>query len=191
MSTTAMVMPEIHELIRLRWSPRAFSDRPVSDKDLQSVFEAARWAASSSNEQPWRFFVARKSDGAAYVKLLELLVPPNQEWAKQSPVLFLTAAKRTFTRTGTPNLHALHDAGQALANLLIEATALGLHGHPMAGFDRERARQELQIPDEYELGAMVALGYLAPHTEMRPRTRKPLNEIVFGAGWNQPPGFDV
>lgn len=186
-----MAAPEINELLRARWSPRAFSDRPVSDRDLQSVFEAARWAASSSNEQPWRFFVARKTDGAPYDKLLGLLTPSNQEWAKQAPVLFLTAAKRTFTRTGTPNLHALHDTGQALANLFIEATALGLHAHPMAGFDRERARQELAIPDDYELGAEVALGYLAPHTEARQRTRKPLSELVFGAGWNQPPSFPV
>lgn len=191
MSTTATVVPRIHELIRSRWSPRSFSDQPVADTDLQTLFEAARWAASSSNEQPWRFFVARKSDGPAYDKVLGLLTPSNQAWAKQAPVLFLTAAKKTFTSTGTPNLHALHDAGQALANLFIQATALGLHAHPMAGFDRERARQELTIPDDYELGAAVALGYLAPNTEVRKRTRKPLSEIVFGAGWNQPPGFEV
>jgi nitroreductase len=182
-------VPAVHELIRSRWSPRSFSARPVTDEDLAVVFEAARWAASSYNEQPWRFFVARKSNAAAYAKILGLLSPFNQEWAKQAPVLFITAAKRTFSHNGAPNLHALHDAGQALANLMTQATALGLHAHAMAGFDRERARKELGVPGDYELGAAVALGYLAPPAEIAPRKRKPLNEIVFGAGWDQPPGF--
>jgi nitroreductase len=183
--------PAVHELIRSRWSPRSFSPRQVADEDLRVVFEAARWAASSYNEQPWRFFVARKSDRAAYDKILGLLLPFNQDWAKQAPVLFITAAKRTFSHNGTPNLHALHDAGQALANALMQATALGLHAHAMAGFDRDRARKELGIPDDYELGAAVALGYIAPPGEIAPRKRKPLSEIVFGTGWNQPPGFDL
>jgi nitroreductase len=183
--------PAIHDLIRARWSPRSFSSRPVTDQELRLLFEAARWAASSYNEQPWRFLVARKGDGAAYNKMLSLLAPANQAWAGQAPVLFITAAKRTFSHSGAPNLHALHDAGQALANLLTQATALGLHAHPMAGFDRERARKELQIPDDYELGAAVAVGYFAPVGETKPRTRKPLSEIVFGSGWNQPPSFDL
>jgi nitroreductase len=191
----ADTLPGVHELIRARWSPRAFSSRQVSDEDLKTVLDAARWAASSNNEQPWRFLVARKSDPASYEKLLNLLVPGNQAWAQSAPVLIIMAAKRTFSHNGAPNLYAVHDAGQALAHLFLQATALGLHAHGMAGFDRERARKELHIPDDYELGAAVALGYWGSpdqlsekqrQSELAPRHRKPLNEIVFGADWNQP-----
>lgn len=187
--------PEVHELIRARWSPRSFSDREVSNHDLEIILEAARWAASSYNEQPWRFLVARKSEGAAYEKMLSLLVPSNQAWAKTAPVLIIMAAKRTFSHNGSPNYYGLHDAGQALANLFLQATALGLHAHGMAGFDRERARQELGIPEDYDLGAAVALGYRASpdqlpekyrQSELAKRERKPLSEIAFGARWNQP-----
>ncbi len=190
----ANTLPGVHELIRARWSPRAFSSREVSPEDLKTVLDAARWAASSNNEQPWRFLVARKSDPAAYDRILHLLVPGNQSWAKTAPVLMIMAAKRTFSHNGSPNYYALHDAGQALGYLFLQATALGLHAHGMAGFDRDRARTELGIPDDYELGAAVALGYLGSpdqlnekqqENELAPRQRKPLSEIVFGANWDQ------
>ncbi len=191
----ADALPGVHDLIRKRWSPRSFSPREVSNQDLKTILDAARWAASSFNEQPWRFLVARKSDGPAYEKLLSLLAPFNQAWAKTAPVLIIMAAKRTFSHNGSPNRFNIHDAGQALAHLFLQATALGLHAHGMAGFDAERARRELHIPDDYDLGAAVALGYAAPadqlpeqyrQSEIAKRTRKPLNEIVFGADWNQP-----
>jgi nitroreductase len=191
----ADTLPSVHELIRKRWSPRSFSTREVSGEDLKTIFEAARWAASSFNEQPWRFLVARKSDGATYEKIFNLLVPANQAWAKTAPVLMIMAAKRTFSHGGSPNRYGLHDAGQALAHLFLQAIALGLHAHGMAGFDWERARKELRIPDDYDLGAAVALGHLAPpdqlpeqyrQSEISRRQRKPLNEIVFGANWNEP-----
>jgi nitroreductase len=192
----AETAPGVHDLIRKRWSPRSFSARDVSTEDLKTILEAARWAASSNNEQPWRFLVARKSDGAAaYEKILSLLVPGNQAWAKTAPVLLIMAAKRTFSHNGAPNRYGLHDAGQALAHLFLQATALGLHAHGMAGFDAERARKELGIPDDYDLGAAVAIGYLASpdqlpekyrQSEISKRTRKHLNEIVFGANWNEP-----
>jgi nitroreductase len=191
----AETLPCVHELIRKRWSPRSFSTREVSNEDLETVLEGARWAASSYNEQPWRFLVARRSDPAAYEKILNLLVPANQAWAKTAPVLLIMAAKRTFSHSGAPNRFGLHDAGQALAQLFLQATALGLHAHGMAGFDAERARKELEIPDDYDLAAAAALGYLAPpdqltekyrEIEAAKRTRKPLNEIVFGAHWNEP-----
>jgi nitroreductase len=191
----ADTVPGVHELIRARWSPRSFSTREVSNEDLKTILEAARWAASSFNEQPWRFLVARKSDGAAYEKILNLLVPANQAWAKTAPVLLIMAAKRTFSHNGAPNRYGLHDAGQALANLFLQATALGLHAHGMAGFDAERARRELKVPDDYDLGAAVALGYVdSPEqlpeqyrqSEVSKRQRKSLNEIVFGANWNEP-----
>ena len=194
----ADALPDVHELIRARWSPRSFSSREVSNKDLKTILDAARWAASSYNEQPWRFLVARKSDGAAYQKLLNLLVPANQAWAKTAPVLMIIAAKKTFSHDGSPNRYAIHDSGAALAHIMLQATALGLHSHGMAGFDADRARKELNIPDDYDLGAAVALGYLASpdqlperyrEGETSKRQRKPLNELVFGANWNEPLAF--
>ncbi len=195
---SADTLPSVHELIRARWSPRAFSARDVSTEDLRTILEAARWAASSYNEQPWRFIVARKSDPAAFEKILGLLVPSNQAWAKSAPVLMIMVAKRAFSHNGSPNLYAVHDTGQALAHLFLQATALGLHAHGMAGFDRERARKELAIPDDYDFGAAVALGYLGSpdglteqqrNSELAKRTRKPLNEIVFGTNWGEPLQF--
>ena len=182
--------PDVHDLIRSRWSPKSFSSQEISDDDLRTVFEAARWSASSYNEQPWRFFVARRSDEAGFQKLLNLLVPANRAWAQSAPVLVITAAKKTFSHNHSPNYYALHDTGQALANLSMQATALGLHVHAMGGFDHELARKELHIPDDYEVGAALALGY----TEAEPaseRQRKPLHDIVFGAGWNEPLHFSA
>lgn len=185
----------VHELIRNRWSPRAFSSREVSNEDLKIILEAARWAASSFNEQPWRFFIARKSDAAAHARFVDVLAPANQAWAKTAPVLIIMAAKRTFSHNGSSNYYGLHDAGQALAHLMLQATALGLHAHAMAGFDREKARKEINIPDEYDLGAAVALGYLGDpdqlpeqtrKSELAKRSRKALNEIAFGSHWNEP-----
>ncbi len=191
----ADTLPGVHDLIRSRWSPRAFSSRDVSAEDLEIILDAARWAASCYNEQPWRFIVARKSDPQAFEKMLNLLVPGNQSWATSAPVLMIMAAKRTFTHNGSPNYYALHDAGQALANFFLQATALGLHAHGMAGFDRDRARVELGIPDDYDVGAAVALGYLGSpdqlneqhkKSELAVRQRKPLDQVVFGAVWGQP-----
>ena len=185
----------MHDIFQTRWSPRSFADRPVSNQDLATVLEAARWAASSYNEQPWRFIVARKSDGPAYEKLLSLLAPFNQAWAKSAPVLIITVAKRAFTHNGSPNRHALHDTGAASAHLALQAAALGLHVHGMAGFDTVKAQQELGIPSDYEPVAALALGYLGsaddlPETyrerERAPRQRKPLSEISFGGQWDLP-----
>jgi nitroreductase len=190
------VPSEVHELIRARWSPRSYSPQDVPDQDLRTVLEAAEWAASSNNEQPWRFLIARKSaDQAAFEKFLHLLVEGNQLWAHSAPILIIMAAKRTFTNSNSPNYYALHDTGAALANFMLQATALGLHAHGMAGFDHQRARQELAIPDDYEIAAAVALGYRdSPDklsekhvkSELAARQRKPLSEIAFGASWQQP-----
>ncbi len=192
----ADTLPGVHELIRTRWSPRSFSDRPVSSDDLKTILEAARWAASSNNEQPWRVLIARKSDGEAYDRILSLLVPGNQEWARTAPVLIIMAAKRTFSHNGSPNSYALHDTGAALAHLMLQAHALGLYAHGMAGFDRVRAREELGIPDDYEVGAAVAVGYRdSPdkltnerhrNSEVAKRTRKPISELAFAGHWDEP-----
>lgn len=189
-------IPGVEETILRRWSPRAFADREVSGEELKKLFEAARWAASSSNEQPWRFVVGRKGD-ETYRKIFDSLVGSNQAWAGSAPVLMLSVGKRTFARNGNPNRHALHDTGAAMANLALQATAQGLHTHSMAGFDNEKIRQTLAIPEDYELSAVTAIGYLGdPDTlseamrvrETTPRERRPLDEFAFSA-WNKPLQF--
>ncbi len=186
----------VAELILERWSPRAFADREVGDAELKKLFEAARWAASSYNEQPWRFFLGRKGD-RTYAGIFDTLIVFNQAWAKAAPVLILSIGKKTFTQSGKPNHYALHDTGAATANLALEATALGLHTHSMAGFDFEKARTTFNIPDDYDLGAVTAVGYQGDPSsladqqrqmEESPRLRKPLGEFVFQA-WGEPAGF--
>ena len=183
----------VEDLIRQRWSPRTYSGKEVPAAELQRLFEAARWAASSSNEQPWRFLVGRRGD-ETYQKIFNALVEFNQTWAKSAPVLVLSVAKMTFTQKGTPNRHGLHDTGAAMANLALQATADGLHTHSMAGFDNEQMRASFAIPSDYELGAVTAIGYfgdpanLPDHLhkqEVSPRQRKPLEEFVFSS-WEKP-----
>lgn len=186
--------PAVLEVIRARWSPRAFASEPISDHDLKLILEAARWAASSYNEQPWRFLVARKSD-PHFPKFVDILVPGNQIWAKHAEVLMITAYKETFSHNGSPNRYGLHDAGQAFANLALQAAALGFYAHGMGGFDYERARTELSIPEGFGVGAAIALGYVGdpdslPESyrsmEQAPRTRKPLPSIAFAGTWDAP-----
>jgi nitroreductase len=186
----------VEELILRRWSPRAFADREVSAADLKLIFEAAGWAASSFNEQPWRFLVGRKDD-ETYRKILGSLIEFNQLWAKSAPVLILSIASTVFTGNGRPNGSAMHDLGASTACLGIQAIALGLHTHSMAGFDKQKAREEFAVPDDFDIGVVTALGYLGdPSTlpdkmqaqELAPRTRKPLTETVL-KGWGTP--FDL
>jgi nitroreductase len=178
------VLPIFHE----RWSPRSFANRAVSRELLKKVFEAARWAASSFNEQPWRFLVGTRGE-SAYEKIFQSLGEFNQKWAQTAPVLILGAAKTRFSHNGVENRVALYDLGAAASYLTLEAAALGLATHQMAGFDPEKARKAFGIPTEYTLGAVIALGYPGEpaalgdngmvEQETRPRTRKPLDEIVF------------
>jgi nitroreductase len=177
----------VEDLILRRWSPRAFADRTVSDVDLATVFTAASWAASSYNEQPWRFLVGRKSD-STWTKLFNGLNPANQGWTKAAPVLYAAIAKKTFSHNGSPNRVAMHDVGAACATLSLQATALGLHTHGMAGFDPEAVRSAFSIPEDYDVVSCWALGYLGdPETlpenfrksELQPRSRKPLDAFVF------------
>jgi nitroreductase len=186
----------VHDLIRQRWSPRAYADKDVSAADLKALFEAARWAASSSNEQPWRFLVGRRGD-ETYQKIFNALVEFNQAWAKSAPVLMLSVAKKTFTQKKAPNAYGLHDTGAATANLHLQAIASGLYAHSMAGFDQEQVRASFAIPSDYEIGAVTAIGYIGdPATlpdymlkmETAPRERKPLEEFVFSE-WEKPAQF--
>jgi|HubBroStandDraft_6_1064221.scaffolds.fasta_scaffold70433_2 nitroreductase len=183
----------IHDLIRHRWSPRAFDPRPVEPEKLRTVFEAARWAPSSYNAQPWYFIVGTKDDPENYNRVLDTFVEFNQGWAKQAPVLALSVAKLTFD-DGKPNRHAFHDVGQAAASLTIQAEALGLSVHQMAGIDPEKARNLFHIPADYEAVAGMALGYAGDPSslgdemrkrELAPRQRKPLDSFVFTGEWGK------
>ncbi len=137
------------DVIKKRWSPRAFADRRVEPETLEQLLEAARWAASSFNEQPWRFILATKDEPEHYARVLDCLIEGNQAWAQHAPVLMLTVARKTFTRNGKPNRHAWHDVGLAMGNMVAQATALGLHVHQMAGILPEKARVVFAIPDDY------------------------------------------
>jgi nitroreductase len=184
----------IHDLLRRRWSPRAFDDRPIEPEKLRSLFEAARWAPSSNNGQPWRFLVATKEHKTEYDRLLNCLVEGNRKWAHRAPVLLLSVAKLDF-EDGSPNRHALYDTGMAAENLALQATALGLVVHQMAGFHIDQARADCQIPDGHEPVAMMAVSYPGDpallsdrlrERETQPRVRKPLSESLYSATWGQP-----
>jgi nitroreductase len=187
----------VHDLIRHRWSPRAFADKPVSPEVLRSLFEAARWAPSSSNEQPWAFLVATKDD-PAYPKLLSTLVEFNQLWAKNAPVLAIAVSKLSFARNGRANRNAFYDTGAAVAHLTMEASARGLFVHQMGGFDAQKAKELFSIPDDWEAIAAFVIGHLGdpqslPKTlrdrELAPRSRKPLSEFVMSGAWARPAPF--
>ncbi|MFO0820886.1 MAG: nitroreductase family protein [Pirellulales bacterium] len=178
-----------------RWSPYLFEPRAVESEKLASCLEAARWAASSYNEQPWFFLVASREKSEDFAKLLDCLLEANQAWAKNAGVLLLTVVSRSFRRNGTPNRMAEHDLGLAVGNLSIQATALGLVVHPMAGINPSKARQLLAIPDGHDPITALALGYQGhaatgagglADRDLSPRTRKPLSEFVFGGSWNKP-----
>ncbi len=186
---TESVLP----VILHRWSPRSFANREVSPSDLHRIFEAARWAASSFNEQPWRFFVGRRGS-EAYDKIFSSLGDFNKAWAHTAPVLILGAASTKFSHNGSPNGVALYDLGAAAATLCYQATALGLYTHQMAGFDKEIARKAFAIPEEFLLGAVIALGYQGEpaalgnkqmiNMEIAPRERKQVTEFVLSA-WGE------
>ena len=183
----------IHDLLRRRWSPRAFDDRPIELEKLRSLFEAARWAPSSNNQQPWRFLVAMKENQIEYDLLFNCLVEGNQTWARRAPVLLLSVAELQFD-DGSPNRHAFHDTGMAVENLVVQATAIGLVAHQMAGFRIDQARTDCQIPHSYDPVAMIAIGYPGDPAllsdrlrarEVQPRARKPVKEFVYSTTWEQ------
>ena len=185
----------IHELLAERWSPYGFEDRPVDEGDLRSLFEAARWAASSYNEQPWSYLVATRENPEEFARLLSCLVDPNQAWAKAAPVLALGVVSLRFSRNKKENRAAVHDLGLAAGNLLVEATARGLCVHQMIGILPDKAREVYEIPEHSEAWTALAIGYKAdpaklPDTlkerDLAPRQRKPLSQFVFSGKWGDP-----
>jgi nitroreductase len=195
MSKKAETNHPVLEVIADRWSPYGFDSRPVPGEDLLSILEAARWAASSFNEQPWRFVVATSEEPDLYDRVRSCLNENNQAWAGQAPVLMLGIYKKTFTHNGKPNGIALHDLGLAAATLTLEATSRGLFVHQMAGILPDRAREEFAVPEDFEIVTGFALGYAADPSilpdalrerDTKPRSRKPLGEIVIGKSWGDP-----
>ena len=181
------------DVIRHRWSPVIYSPRAVEPEKLLSVFEAARWAPSSFNEQPWSFLIARKEEPEEFARMLSCLVPGNVKWAQSVPVLILSVAKLQFEHNHQVNRHALHDTGIATGFLMLQAASLGLASHGMAGFDAEKARQLYEIPPSHEAVAALGLGYPgddrdAPE-DLRKRNvrkgRRTLDQFVFTGRWGQ------
>ena len=179
-----------------RWSPYAYDPRPVEREKLLSCLEAARWAPSSYNEQPWTFILAQRADQAAFAQALDCLVEGNRAWAKNVGVLMLTVVARNFVKNGKPNKAAEHDLGLAAGNMVLQATALGLQGHQMIGVEPAKVRAAYKVPEGFDPHTGIALGYPAavqPGTtdplgqrDLAPRTRKPLSEIVIAGTWGQP-----
>jgi len=191
---TNPVNHNVIEPVKKRWSPRAFSNKAVEESKLLSVLEAARWSASSFNEQPWRFMVATQENADEFERLLSVIKEKNQTWAKLAPVLMLVLAKKTFSNSGGENRHALHDAGQAVATLSLQAAALELYVHQMAGILPDKAKEVFSVPDDMEIVSALALGYLGNVEQLpedlqvkegRERSRKPLSKLVFTGQFGQ------
>ncbi len=191
----APTLHPIDPLLAGRWSPRAFSTQAVDAQQLHSILEAARWAPSSSNIQPWRFLVwDRNVDASEYDRAFATLVPFNQAWVSGSPVL-VAACANTLNGRGEPNRSASYDTGAASMSLTLQAHALGLAAHQMGGFDPAALRAAFQIPAEFEAMAMIAIGHhgdaqqlseVLREREHAPRARLPMGEIAFAGAWGKP-----
>ncbi|MGD8778182.1 MAG: nitroreductase family protein [Ignavibacteria bacterium] len=185
---------EIHELIKNRWSPRSFKPVTLEKEKILSLFEAARWAPSSYNEQPWHFIIASREDEQEFDKLLSCLVEFNKEWAKDASLLIITVARSNSIHSNKPNKHAWHDIGLAAANLTIQAGNLGLYVHQIGGFDAEKTTQVFNIPEGYEPVSAIAVGYKddpdklndsLKKSETAVRKRKELEEFIFEGEWGK------
>jgi nitroreductase len=185
MKKIANTQHPVHALIKERWSARAFSDKNISDELLNQFIEAASWAASSMNEQPWLYYAAHRGT-PAFNQMAEVLMPGNQTWAKEAAVLLISVARKKFTN-GNPNRHYMHDVGAANQNLMLEATANGVLGHLMGGFDVVKTKEVFNLSEDLDPVVLIALGYPgsaeqlpAPFNEreVAPRSRKELSEIL-------------
>ncbi|HKG22968.1 MAG TPA: nitroreductase family protein [Blastocatellia bacterium] len=187
----------LDDVIARRWSPRLFEEgRTVEREKVLALLEAARWAPSCFNDQPWRYLVFEESNADALARARACLVEGNA-WALEAPVLMISVARDNFVYNEKPNRTAQHDVGLASENLVLQAVDLGLAAHQMAGFDVGRARKEFDIPEGYTVLAMIAVGYpyrgdldALPDTlrsrELAERQRRPLGEIAFSGTWDAP-----
>lgn len=184
---TAKTDYPVSELISRRWSARAFSTRPVEKRKLLSILEAARWAPSSRNEQPWRYIVFT-NDNPEILKKAHSVLKEINDYAKRAPILICAITKKTYTDNEKPNRLHFHDLGAANENMFLESFNQGLIMHEMGGFDVEKAREVFHVPEDYEVGIMIAIGYqdtfdVLPERlrekAFTPRQRKPLSEIAY------------
>jgi len=192
----------INHLLKKRWSPRAFSNSPIDRADLLSLFEAARWSPSSGNQQPWSFIVVTNLDVETHQNFVNILTGRNPLWAQHAPVLVLGVIQRE-SASGRMNRYALYDLGQAVANLTVQATDLGLSVRQMGGFNAEQARQLFAIPETHDPAVAIAIGYAGnlndlpeemAEQDMAPRYRKEIEEFVFEGAWQesfQQPAFSI
>ena len=175
----------IEPLFLKRWSPRAMSGEPLSDDEMFTLFEAARWAPSTYNEQEWRFLYARR-ETPQWPVFFDLLVEGNREWCQRAALLVVILAHKVFTRNGKPNPVHLFDSGCAFENLALQGAAMDLVVHGMQGFDFEKARSVLNVPDDYAVAAMFAAGRPGDPTVLseqlqqreKPSDRKPVDQII-------------
>ena len=183
----------VNDLSKIRWSPRAFDDKPVEKGKIRSILEAARWSPSAGNEQPWRFMIGFRND-ETWKKIFETLDESNKVWVKPVPVLLLSIGKKVLSRRNTPYAHFQYDTGQSVAHLTFEATNQGLYVHQMAGFDPEKAIREFNIPADHQPLTAIALGYITDPSSLPPdlkerelaeRKRKNFDEFVFSGTFGQ------
>jgi nitroreductase len=189
MATTTDRKPDfdVNPLFVHRWSPRAYTGETIPDGVLFGALEAARWAPSAVNAQPWRFIYSKRGT-ASWATFLDLLLPGNRRWADKASALILIASRRSFVKNGetVPSRSHSFDAGAAWQNLALQATASGWHAHAIGGFDAEKARSALRIPENFVAEVVVAIGKqgdkssLPPDLQEReiPNTRQPLTEIA-------------
>jgi len=187
-------MDKLHNLITDRWSPVAFDERTVDYDKIHLLFEAAKWAPSSNNAQPWRFIFATR-EMSDYKVFLDLMSEYNQEWASTAPLLVMPLAQVISTHKNRPNRLAFYEVGMAVGNLLVQATAMGLLVHQMSGYDVERAKEELVIPTRYEPMTIMAIGYKGDASKMtgklaawesRERTRDEISKFLVQGRCKQP-----
>lgn len=196
MEKPAPVDYDVHDFIRQRWSSRGFSGRPVTDEALRSLFEAARWSASSFNDQPWRFIVAKPDAPGEFDRLLDCLVTSNRTWAHRAGALILSLVVPNFSHNGKPNVHAWHDVGLAVGQMTFQATALGMAIRQMAGFHEEKVRETYRLPPGVDPVSVIALGVpmneeelpdAIRRKELAPREqRRPQKAFVFRGAWGSP-----
>jgi len=188
MTKPAITQFPIHEFIRDRWSPRSYKKETIVKNDLLSMFEAARWAPSSINEQPWSFIVATQEEKDIFSKIVACLTGNNPRWAVNASALVIILAKNNFDKTGTPNRHSFFDAGLAISQFIFEATSRGYHSHIMGGIDIQKTVENFSIPDSHSVIAILSVGKIdSPDSlpedlkarELTERTRKPLDQILF------------
>ena len=187
----------IHELIASRWSGRAYdSEKFVSEEDIISLIEAARWAPSCYGDQPWRFIIFNKATNeVAWQQAVDCLAEGNRAWAKEAPLLLLSVADSVLSQNGNPNRWGQYDTGAATENLCLQATALGLMVHQMGGFDADKTRELFSIPEQFTPMAMMTVGYQLAEDkipedmkerEYNERARNTLDENFFNGTWNKP-----